>query len=180
MSKDRISKVTTRAGDKGTTKTATGKTLKKGHPLITAVGSVDELNSHIGMLLALLPTEHPTELLNTIQQALFDIGAVLTMEGAYQSPTNTELEEATETLNGQLPPLTEFVLPRGGKAASQAHICRTVCRRAEADTWTLLTHINETEIANSARYLNRLSDYFFVLARSLSLAEEQLWQGPSS
>lgn len=179
MTRDRISRVTTRAGDKGTTKTATGKTLAKHHPLIRAVGSVDELNSHIGVLLTHIEaTSAERSRAHTIQQALFDIGAVLTMEGEFDPPTYEELETGVEQLNAALPPLTEFVLPGGGPAAAQAHVCRTVCRRAETEIWALLEVVTHAHIEDCAKYLNRLSDYFFVLARHLTADTEQQWRGP--
>lgn len=190
MAKDRISKVTTRAGDKGKTKTATGKTLPKYHPLIRAVGSVDELNSHIGLLLANLHGDDAvledasrndvSSDARAIQQSLFDIGAVLTMEGEFDPPSLTAVEDRTQALNATLPPLTEFVLPGGGHAAAQSHVCRTVCRRAEADVWALLEDGESKNIEACARYLNRLSDYFFVLARALTEDAETQWVGPGS
>lgn len=189
--KQRISKVTTRAGDSGNSKLATGKTVGKHEPIFQAIGAVDELNSHVGMLVSLLADnsvgdsgeaapEHP--LLKQIQQDLFDIGAVFAMEGQYEAPASATLETEVEALNAKLPPLTEFVLPGGGVPAAQSHICRTVCRRAETDLWRLLhsaRHPAPDAYHGTAQYLNRLSDYFFVLARSLSATTEDQWQGPS-
>ncbi|MEM7003990.1 MAG: cob(I)yrinic acid a,c-diamide adenosyltransferase [Pseudomonadota bacterium] len=179
---DRISKVTTRAGDKGNTKLATGRSISKTSNYVRCVGAVDELNSHVGLALAHGVGEH-AEVLKNVQQTLFDMGAVLAMEGEYQSPDLTQIEAATASVNETLPPLTEFVLPGGGLSAAQLHICRTTCRRAEVEFWALL---NESE-ANAAkpayqdcaRYLNRLSDYFFVLARACNQSDEEQWRGPS-
>lgn len=185
--KKRISKVTTKAGDRGTTKLATGRSLKKSSVMVRAIGSVDELNAHVGMLVSQLQSEQPDpaqtgfkEDLGIIQQALFDIGAVFAMEGAYTPPDTEGIEQLTTDLNSKLPPLTEFVLPGGGRAASQSHICRTVCRRAETDVWQLIETYNGAPdgLMGAAQYLNRLSDYFFVLARSLTATGETQWQGP--
>ncbi len=191
--KKRISKVTTKTGDRGNTKLATGRTISKGSAVVQAIGSVDELNSHVGLLVSLLtatpqtPTadihqadEQVTHLAD-VQQALFDIGAVFAMEGDFAPPSPSALEEITTQLNAQLPPLTEFVIPGGGVMASQTHICRTVCRRAESDIWRLKDNwsVLPEGIIGAAQYLNRLSDYFFVLARSLTATAESQWQGPS-
>ena len=179
MTKSRLTKITTRAGDKGTTKLATGKTIKKSSAVVTTMGSIDELNSHIGVLLAHCPPQHQSDL-KQIQQDLFDMGAVFAMEGEFNAPDLAAIEAQTETLNATLPPLTEFVLPGGGPAASFSHVCRSVCRRAESETWRYLESLNTTPKAcqQCAQYLNRLSDYFFVLARSLTQNPEEQWQGP--
>jgi len=181
--KQRIGKVTTRAGDSGNSKLATGRTVGKHETIFLAIGAVDELNSHIGMLVSLLEAgEHQHTLLKQIQQDLFDIGAVLAMEGQFQAPAASPLEDAVASLNAELPPLTEFVLPGGGVPAAQSHICRTVCRRAETDLWRLIKsaeHAPADAYLHSAQYLNRLSDYFFVLARSLTATAEDQWQGPN-
>ena len=182
--KHRISKVTTRTGDHGQTKLATGRTIGKHHPIVRAMGSVDELNSHIGVLRS-TTTESHQGLLADIQQALFELGAVLAMEGNYAAPDPAGLEEASDQLNAALPPLTEFVLPGGGPAAAQGHVCRSVCRRAETDVWHLLDSLTnaaeeqKATFTQAAQYLNRLSDYFFVLARSLTATGETQWQGPN-
>ncbi len=175
----RISKVTTRGGDKGQTKLATGRRVAKHDPIMVALGGVDELNSQIGLLTTDLAPQHAT-VLKSIQQSLFDMGAVFAMEGEYVAPEAVALEAQVDALNSKLPPLTEFVLPGGGKSAAQAHVCRSVCRRAERDLWAL---VEQTEAAPSsyttcARYLNRLSDYLFVLARTLTEKKEEQWRGP--
>ena len=186
--KHRISKVTTRTGDHGQTKLATGRTIGKHDPIVRAMGAVDELNSHIGVLhaaTATAATEPHHGLLADIQQALFELGAVFAMEGNYAAPEPTNLEEASDRLNADLPPLTEFVLPGGGPAAAQCHVCRSVCRRAETEAWQLLNNLTDASeekresFTQAAQYLNRLSDYFFVLARSLTVTGETQWQGPN-
>ena len=198
MAKERISKVTTRSGDSGKTKLATGKTILKSGPMVSLVGAVDELNSHVGLALAQLAADPELQQrqdcmqgLTACQQALFDMGAVLAMEGAFEAPELGPLEVATETLNERLPPLTEFVRPAGNLASAQLHICRTVCRRAESRFWALIDSLAATpngvsaaslpaSYADCARYLNRLSDYFFVLARSVNDETEDQWRGPDS
>ena len=182
--KQRIGKVTTRAGDTGNSKLATGRTVGKHEVIFQAIGAVDELNSHVGMLVSLLTagsskSPHDTTL-KQIQQDLFDIGAVLAMEGQFDAPAAAGVEAQVSELNAALPPLTEFVLPGGGVAAAQSHICRTVCRRCETDMWRLLHSVSDApeNYQRAAQYLNRLSDYFFVLARTLSASAEEQWQGP--
>lgn len=181
VEKQRINKVTTRTGDKGKTRLATGRGLKKHHPIVKAMGAIDELNSCMGVLRTLVrDTDQDT--LGAVQQALFDLGAVFAMEGDYQAATTEQLEEATDALNAPLPPLTEFVLPGGGPAAAQAHVCRAVCRRAETQVWEVVSDTDDApaSYSDAARYLNRLSDYFFVLARSLTITDETQWRGPGA
>lgn len=191
MAKDRISKVTTRTGDGGQTKLATGKTVFKKQTIIRTIGSVDELNSHTGLTLTILlqfqnsiPKDVDLgallETFNSIQQSMFNIGAVLAMEGEFTPPDHAIIEATTETLNSNLPPLTEFVLPGGNLPSAHLHVCRTVCRRAETDLWALVSEDIESPAGykNSARYLNRLSDFFFVLARAVNNVDETQWSGP--
>ncbi|MEQ9451519.1 MAG: cob(I)yrinic acid a,c-diamide adenosyltransferase [Pseudomonadales bacterium] len=198
MAGKRISKVTTRTGDHGKTKLATGRTVGKHSQIIRTVGVVDELNSYIGVALAKLAemgsetlgsetiVSDPqilidlTAALKAVQQALFDIGAVLAMEGAFGAPASDQLEAVTERFNEALPPLTEFVLPGGNEAAAALHVCRTVCRRAELEFWTLIEQTPEAAEAmhDSARYLNRLSDLCFVAARAVNAHHEEQWHGP--
>ena len=180
MSKKRISKVTTRTGDRGTTKLATGRTVAKDDASIRAIGAVDELNSQIGLALQHVQSDFAATL-QQIQQHLFDIGAVLAMEGQFEAPDPETLGEATDRLNETLPPLTEFVLPGGGLAAAQLHVARAVCRRAELDIWHLLSQITAASAhQTSAQYLNRLGDYLFVLARIHTADNQAQWRGPSS
>ena len=176
----RISKVTTKGGDRGTTKLATGRRVAKSSQYVRAVGAVDELNSHIGLAIAAMDgaTEHTGQLLD-IQQALFEVGAVLAMEGTYDAPTATSLESAIERYNTELPDLKEFVLPRGTRLVAQLHVCRAVCRRAEVELWSLTAAENPpVSYSQCAQYLNRLSDLFFVLARWHGQDDELEWRGP--
>jgi cob(I)alamin adenosyltransferase len=190
----RISRVTTNNGDSGETRLATGKKVSKSAPMVRALGSTDELNSAIGLLRCHLTKEdNATEMQTTlgeVQQALFDLGAVLALEGQYDAKTlvagQDSITQTIELMNAKLPPLTEFVIPGGSIAAAHSHICRTVCRRAETDLWSVLEDEDTLENAEAAVnlraagvYLNRLSDYFFVLARTLMAdAEEPQWRGP--
>ncbi len=171
----RITQVTTRSGDTGESSLADGTRLPKSDARFDAIGTVDELNSHIGVLLAEALAERHTQVLQSAQQALFDVGGGLAVPGSETFPSVDELEQEIMTLNKQLPPLTEFVLPGGSRASALAHVCRTVCRRAERTLWA----ISPTADAGAA-YLNRLSDYFFVLARTLNAGADELqWRGPN-
>lgn len=173
--KHRISRVTTRSGDTGQSSLADGSRLAKHDPWFTAIGDVDELNSHLGVLITELPADADSfELCRNVQQALFDLGARLATRGHTPPPAIDEIEEAVARLNAELPPLTEFVLPGGTRAAAFAHVCRAVCRRAERSLWAL-----DDDIARpGAQYLNRLSDLFFVLARTLNAGQpEAQWRG---
>ena len=109
------------------------------------------------------------------------MGAVFAMEGQFDPPDQAGLESMTDAHNATLPPLTEFVLPGGGEAASLAHVCRAVCRRAESSVWGYLAELDQPPeaLTTCAQYLNRLSDYFFVLARVLTQTEEEQWHGPN-
>ncbi|NWG40147.1 MAG: cob(I)yrinic acid a,c-diamide adenosyltransferase [Hydrogenophilaceae bacterium] len=174
---NRLSKITTRTGDDGTTGLAGNTRVDKDHPRVEALGEVDELNSHIGLLLTeSLPGEIRV-LLTQVQQNLFNFGGELAMPG-FKGITEDKisfLEEAITHYNASLAPLKEFVLPGGTRAAAQAHICRTVCRRAERR----LIALNRIEPVSSLliQYLNRLSDLLFVLARVLNHGDEpELWE----
>ena len=176
--KRRITQVTTRAGDRGQSSLADGSTLDKTHPRFDAIGTVDELNSHLGVLLANLPAAHERhqQFLQNVQQSLFDLGGALAIPGSDKFPTTEQLEQIVRELNAELPPLTEFVLPGGTNAAALAHVCRTVCRRAERSVWQL-----EADCEAGGQFLNRLSDYFFVLARSLNDSGTELqWRGSNA
>jgi cob(I)alamin adenosyltransferase len=173
--KKRISRVTTKTGDTGTTGLADGSRVPKTHPRMHAIGSVDELNSFLGLLLTRLDESSPlTQPCERIQQELFDIGAYLATLGATPCPDHAWLEDEIARLNAELPPLTEFVIPGGTSAAALAHVCRATCRRAERDLWAL-----EQQGADAARYANRLSDLLFVMARTCNAAggDEPQWRG---
>ncbi|SFG94574.1 ATP:cob(I)alamin adenosyltransferase [Duganella sp. CF458] len=165
---NRLSKIATRTGDKGTTGLGDGSRVDKDNVRIQAIGEVDELNSNLGVLLAEpLPDEMRDELVS-IQHDLFDLGGELCIPG-YQMIKEEHVERLDALLakyNATLPALTEFILPAGSRAAAVSHVCRTVCRRAERAIVTL----GKVETINDfpRQYVNRLSDLMFVLARVLN------------
>ena len=165
---NRLSKIATRTGDKGTTGLGDGSRVDKDNVRIQAIGEVDELNSNLGVLLAEpLPDEMREELVS-IQHDLFDLGGELCIPG-YQMIKEEHVERLDALLakyNATLPALTEFILPAGSRAAAVAHVCRTVCRRAERAIVTLGK--SETIHDFPRQYVNRLSDLMFVLARVLN------------
>jgi cob(I)alamin adenosyltransferase len=173
----RISRVVTRTGDDGATGLADGSRCPKHDPRIHALGEMDELNSQIGLLrVETLPTDIDA-LLDVVQQRLFDLGVELAVPGrAVLDAADLErLDAAIAHYNAELPPLREFVLPGGCRAAALTHVARTVCRRAER----ALAALPEARTPHALPWLNRLSDLLFVLARVLnraaSVAEAQ-WQ----
>ncbi|HEX7417598.1 MAG TPA: cob(I)yrinic acid a,c-diamide adenosyltransferase [Steroidobacteraceae bacterium] len=177
---NRLSKIYTRTGDDGTTGLGDGTRVAKDDARVEAYGTVDELNSVLGVLLAVpnLPADI-TACLTQIQHDLFDLGGELCIPGhvLITAAQVTRLEELLDAFNEPLPPLKEFILPGGGPAAATCHLARTVCRRAERRVWTLAhsTPLNP----EPARYLNRLSDLLFVLGRVLARQErggEVLWR----
>lgn len=175
--KHRINRVTTRSGDQGSTGLADGSRMDKDSLPIVALGEVDELNASVGLLCAELSPA--PEFLRRLQQRLFDLGAELALPGVVRLLADdlTQLEKATEALNRSLPPLREFVLPGGCRAAACCHLCRTVARRTER----ALVAVSRKQSLNplALPWINRLSDYFFVLSRVLNrdagVTEEQ-WQ----
>ena len=176
---NRLSKIYTRTGDQGDTGLGDGSRVDKDGRRVEAFGSVDELNSHIGLLIA--QTAVPAETratLTEIQHELFDLGGELCMPGhqAIGGEQVKRLEQALDLLNADLPPLKEFVLPGGNVAAATAHVARAVCRRAERRVVALAR--SETVNAPVLAYLNRLSDLLFVVARVLARANggEVLWR----
>ena len=178
---NRLSKIVTRSGDDGSTGLADGSRLGKDSPRIEAMGAIDELNSQIGMARALGLPATLDQLLEKIQQRLFDCGGELALPGEQllEPAAVVELDRALERLNAELPPLREFVLPGGPPAAAACHLARAQCRRAERR----LVQLSRQERVHSAllQYFNRLSDLLFVLARTLSRGanpDEALWQAP--
>ena len=176
----RLSKIYTRTGDNGTTGLGDGSRIDKDHPRMQTIGDVDELNSLIGLLAAELPTDDALlPVLTGIQHHLFDMGGELSIPGYVMVKAEhvTELEHTLDGLNEQLPPLKNFILPGGSRAAAVCHLARAVCRRAERAMVALArdTAINE----DGRHYLNRLSDLLFVMARLLARragGQEVLWQ----
>ncbi len=177
---NRLSKIYTRTGDDGTTGLGDGSRVPKDGPRVEAYGTVDELNSSIGLLLAVpgLP-DAVQECLIDIQHELFDLGGELCIPGhrVISAQHVERLERELDGFNEALPPLKEFILPGGGPAAAACHLARTIARRAERRIWTLAKI--ETVSPEVTKYLNRLSDLLFVLARVLVRHErgsEVLWR----
>lgn len=175
----RLSKIATRTGDDGTTGLGDGSRTVKDALRVQAMGDVDELNSHLGLLLCEdMPDDLRAELL-TIQHDLFDLGGELCIPGysLVKESHVARLDALLEKYNAKLPALEEFILPGGSRAAAQAHVCRTVCRRAERS----IVALGRYEATNQApgQYVNRLSDLFFVLARTLNRfggGSDVLWE----
>lgn len=165
---NRLSKIATRTGDDGTTGLGDGSRTDKHALRVQAMGDVDELNSQLGLLLCEdLPNTLRDELV-TIQHDLFDLGGELSIPGFVMMNDGqiARLDALLEKYNATLPPLKEFILPGGSRAAAQSHICRTVCRRAER---SIVALGREEKIhARLGQYVNRLSDLLFVLARVLN------------
>jgi cob(I)alamin adenosyltransferase len=167
----RLTRIFTRTGDTGTTGLGDGSRVAKDNPRIEAIGAVDELNSQIGVLLAEAPAETVAVQLTEIQHDLFDLGGELSIPGhhAITEAHVSRLESIIERFNAGLPPLKEFILPGGSRAAAQCHVARTVCRRAERRVVSLASAEQISPLAQ--RYLNRLSDLLFVVCRVLNRAD---------
>lgn len=178
-------KIYTKKGDQGSTSLLGGTRVPKHHARIEAYGSTDELNSFIGALIEEMPSDSDqASLLKMVQYKIFEIGSSLATEPDKQhlyTPDLTEehirpLELAIDAMQDILPKLTHFIMPRGHRSIAAAHICRTVCRRAERH----VSYLNESEPTHPVilPFLNRLSDYLFVLSRKLALdfgIEEVKW-----
>ena len=168
---NRLPRLYTRKGDRGSTGLANGTRVAKTHPRIEALGDVDELNSLIGLLAAGLSAGDPLQPeLSKIQNELFDLGGELAVADPQYQVINAvrleALEEELDLRNETLPPLKEFILPGGNRSAAEAHLARSVCRRAERRMVELAA--SETVNALAIAYLNRLSDLLFVYARLLA------------
>ena len=186
---ERLNQIITRTGDDGTSSLADGTRLPKSHPRFMAMGDVDELNSHIGVLRQSLNTSLESgfeqaldTVLDKVQHHLFEIGSELAVPrmSFLRAGALEHIECWAENANAQLPPLKEFILPSGTRSATQAHVCRSVARRAERSLVTL----NQLEPLNEAslKYLNRCSDLFFIMARLLNQSaqvSETYWRGNS-
>lgn len=176
----RLSKIYTRTGDTGTTGLGSGERVPKDHIRVEAFGNVDELNSAIGVVLACADIRPDINAcLVEVQHDLFDLGGELCMpELTLVGDSFIErLEKDLDSFNADLPPLKEFILPGGGQAAAACHLARTICRRAERRIWTLA--VSEKVNEPVPRYLNRLSDLLFVIARVLARdaqGQEVLWR----
>jgi len=176
---DRLDKIVTRGGDKGETSLGDGTRIPKDHPRIGLLGDIDELNSRIGVVLAHDPGIQIRDILISVQHDLFDLGGALCFPGA---PLLSEkhvirLDEAAATLNENLPPLKEFILPGGTPVLAWLHVARTVCRRVERAALSFLK--DEEDSSYAIAYLNRLSDFLFIAGRFEAQQHdlpETLWQ----
>ena len=179
---DKKSMIYTRTGDKGTTSLVGGTRVPKTHARLEAYGTIDELNSFLGMLLALIDDKQETELLLFVQHQLFAVGAYLATDQTRMKQSDSVLlhagdieriESAIDRLDAELPPLKAFILPGGSYPASVCHVCRTVCRRAERCVLSLEEqHVCEIDPLYKS-FINRLSDYLFVLSRKLNVLAEK-------
>jgi cob(I)alamin adenosyltransferase len=165
---NRLSKIYTRTGDDGTTGLGDGTRVAKDSARVAAYGTVDELNSAIGMVLAQSIPDAIRDCLTEVQHELFDLGGELCIPGsaAIDEADIARLERRLDGFNEPLPPLRDFILPGGGMAAACCHLARTICRRAEREVVTLSHH--DAVRGEAIRYLNRLSDTLFVIARVLA------------
>ena len=177
---NRLSKIYTRTGDDGTTGLGDGERVNKDDSRVEAIGTVDELNSAVGMVDAAGVPEDVALILEKIQQDLFNLGGELCIPDTQLIDTHSVsyLENQLDKFNDDLPALKDFVLPGGGFPAANCHLARTICRRAERRVTSLsrASQVNETAL----QYLNRLADLLFVLARTLNQRAEQpeiLWNG---
>jgi cob(I)alamin adenosyltransferase len=175
---NRLSKIYTKTGDDGSTGLGDGSRVSKDSARVTAYGTVDEANSAIGLILACDIPNEVREILVSVQHHMFDLGGELCIPGhsAIFDEDIEHLENTLDTFNADLPPLKDFILPGGGMAAAHCHLARTITRRAERETVTLSHH--DAVRPEAIRYLNRLSDLLFVLARVLARASghgEVLW-----
>lgn len=171
-----MAKVYTKTGDKGTTGLIGGKRVEKHNPQLEAYGTIDELNSFVGLIRAFEIDKHEREVLEKVQTMLFTVGAHLAVDDDHlemkdkYTCTKTDielLEKEIDSINGLLPEMNCFVLPGGSKLVSYTHIARTICRRSERRITELMevTDINELVL----KYVNRLSDYLFVLSRKFAV-----------
>ena len=176
---NRLSKIYTRTGDDGTTGLGDGSRVDKDSLRVDAFGTVDEANSAIGIVLSIESVTGPIrQCLTAVQHDLFDLGGELCIPGhaAIEAEFIDRLENDLDGFNADLPPLKDFILPGGSEAASRCHMARTICRRAER----ILVTLGRTEDVNefSLKYLNRLSDLLFVMARVLARGDggsEVIW-----
>ena len=181
------SMIYTRTGDTGTTSLVGGVRVSKTHDRLEAYGTIDELNSFLGMLISLIDAEEEKQLLLFVQHKLFSVGAYLATdqsktpqrnESLIQEEDIARLESAIDRLDASLPALKAFVLPGGSYPASVCHVCRTVCRRAERRMLSLEEQGICVIEARYKSFVNRLSDYLFILARKLNYlthTEEIYW-----
>jgi cob(I)alamin adenosyltransferase len=181
----RLSKIYTRTGDKGETGLGDGSRISKTAPRVEAMGSVDELNSIVGVVVEeLLASNQPdltsvAEFIRTLQHRIFDLGGELSIPGfeIISAKHVVVIEQQLDVMNEQLDPLENFILPGGSRLIANCHMARSICRRAERNIAALAQ--TESVNANAMEFINRLSDYLFVLARTcarLTQVNEVLWE----
>jgi cob(I)alamin adenosyltransferase len=178
----------TRAGDTGSTSLFGGKKVLKCEELVDVYGSIDELNSWLGLVISQISDRDITSFLQTIQRDLFTIGSTLAGwngDISMFSRRVTDMEHRIDAMEKTLPPLNNFILPGGSTAGSEIHVARSICRRVERQTVSLHTHTNNDTkpFAEIIQYLNRLSDYLFMFARFVNQKEgkgEIVWNGKSN
>ena len=175
---NRLTKIVTRTGDDGTTGLGDGARVGKDSARIAVLGDIDELNSALGCVIAEEPPERLRTVLAFIQNDLFDLGGEIAIPGrsALWDAHVDQLERVVEQLREPLPPLRDFILPGGSRAAAACHLARSICRRAERSLVALGRHEAVSDL--SIRYMNRLSDVLFLMARTLNAAAghpETLW-----
>ena len=170
----------TATGDNGTTSLIGGTRVSKNHPRVEAYGTLDELNAHLGMLAATIGNPKEIAFIEEIENNILTIGCELACEGNKMPTVSkekiTSLEREIDKLEASLPPMHEFILPGGGEAAARANLCRTVCRRAERAMVTVNGICQVPQ--ESMVYINRLSDYLFLLQRFLHNGKEKKWEKP--
>ena len=154
--------------------------MAKNHPRVEAYGTLDELNAHLGLLAASIDNAATIGFIEGIENCIFTIGCHLANENNQESPVNEsdieKLEREIDTISASLPPLKSFILPANSEQAARTNVCRTICRRAER---VMVTLGKECTICPRAMiYMNRLSDYLFVLQRQLMDGKEKMWQKP--
>jgi cob(I)alamin adenosyltransferase len=165
---NRLSKIYTRTGDAGTTGLGDGSRIAKDSPRVQALGDIDELNSALGVLLAVITDDDIEKSLLEIQHDLFDLGGEVSIPGSsfIADSASRRLEDLIDHYNQYLPALKEFILPSGGQATAWCHLARAICRRAERSMVSLSA--DQALSPNALSYINRLSDLLFVLARTLA------------
>ena len=163
--KNRLTQIYTKTGDAGKTSLANGKKLSKTELIFNAIGTIDELNSVLGLIISFSKNKKMNKILLEVQNNLFNIGAELALQDKMfiQQSKVKDLENLIDLFNEGLPPLKEFILPGGGKEASFCHLARTICRRAERHLFIL--HKKNPINQETLSYINRLSDFLFVAAR---------------
>ncbi|MDR2858981.1 MAG: cob(I)yrinic acid a,c-diamide adenosyltransferase [Mediterranea sp.] len=177
--------VYTKTGDRGTTGLIGGVRVPKNHIRIEAYGTIDELNAQLGLLITYLTQESDRNFVTSVQQKLFRVGAYLASEQGEASINNTDsinpedvtaIEQEIDRIDEMVPPIRAFVIPGGSRGAAVCHVCRTVCRRAERCVFTLSGKVSVSP--DILAYLNRLSDYLFILSRKVNITEKRdeiLW-----